>query len=1145
MTQVLLCSLALVISGEAVLQAAPKPVAVKTIAGEVREEGDGHVVRSRTAVLELSAGDLATYRLRGRIRLAPAPQRGGPNAVLWLSPQAGEGMQRDALGRITILRSSGEHDGHWVRFSTLRRDEQAGKWLPRSDRQLTFWPTDKLALKNMEQDGIAARRWHDQWIDVRIDVGRRDITVWAEGLFIECAQRPVDQVLVRPMMIELCEGDGLGAVTVEPWQDDGGYLRVELDEITNERTEQPISATSMTVPFSMAMEGKAHLSLRQAQWIDQKRDPQTFYEYYDGGPYFFNDPRMPLISVPKADYIAAHVLAVADDDPQLTDTLTLRAGRYGYIKQVFQRDFVATVPRRADVGGFVHVVVPMPQVVAQDVLEGVIEIELTKEVRLARHVPDPNRFRYRPLGPASAVRIAAITLEKSPLQMRVISSESGHVFVEPDTAAFTVELTNITADAQPYRLSLDATHLRGGDSQTRRSGSVVPGQIERIDIPITPVRRGYHDLTVTLHGGKDNLLLQRTTSFAQLGPDTRQHRHTTPFGSWEWNGTHVTSKDSDAIGSLFQKLGFRYGMSGHPPEARAKWGMSFAIEPKLDPELKLFKRLSEKNSVTPQRALIFHEDSISGPHVTRVPDLFHDRPPYKLNEQEEARYQTMLASALGGAKAVREQYPDVFISFGNGPLPTKEEFYRRRFPSELFDAGGNEAGSFHRLPEAQPPDAIANNASIWMDRQLLDAYGYSDKPVHQCLEVCYPNDNPGNHSSLTQADYFVRNALHSLAWGMDFLHIGEIIDVGNSYYYSNWGAAGFCRPYPEMNVKPAYVALATMTSVLDGAKVVGVRDTGSPSVYALEFERPDGQRVLAYWTIRGRRPLTVSVTDGPWMAVDDQGNNTPAPAKLVATASPAYLIGKGQIGGIRPGEPKYDEAPPVNATVIAALDSLDDWTLVPERNAELEAYNPMTPRRKGDFEFTAAGGAIRVTPRPIHHGKDTMPMYGQLSHKRGLGLPGEPDEIGIWINGNSGWGRVIFELQDATGQRWVSLGAAATELPPWQLDWMPQEMQAQSQVAQMSDWSTNDPYGYSAINFDGRRYVGFPLPGNYPGEKHPLPANSFWRWDGDGVVHYPLTLTKLSVELPEKVLHVKTWAPVAQPSIQMWNLTVGNRTASK
>ncbi|MGB2820516.1 MAG: hypothetical protein WBF17_06010, partial [Phycisphaerae bacterium] len=64
-------------------------------------------------------------------------------------------------------------------------------------------------------------------------------------------------------------------------------------------------------------------------------------------------------------------------------------------------------------------------------------------------------------------------------------------------------------------------------------------------------------------------------------------------------------------------------------------------------------------------------------------------------------------------------------------------------------------------------------------------------------------------------------------------------------------------------------------------------------------------------------------------------------------------------------------------------------------------------------------------------------------------------------------------------------------------------------------------------------------PGNYPGEHYPWPANSQWRCDKDGIVHYPLTLRKLVVVLPEKVLHLRTWAPPPRPEIYLAELFAG------
>src|SRR5690606_33310711 len=110
-----------------------------------------------------------------------------------------------------------------------------------------------------------------------------------------------------------------------------------------------------------------------------------------------------------------------------SNVMTLRLGRYGRREQVTRRDYTTSIPESGR-NAFAVTTVPLTDTIAQDVLHEILEVELTKEVRLARHVPDPNRFRRRPLGLPSNVSIAAITFEKSPLQMRIGSGEAGHAF---------------------------------------------------------------------------------------------------------------------------------------------------------------------------------------------------------------------------------------------------------------------------------------------------------------------------------------------------------------------------------------------------------------------------------------------------------------------------------------------------------------------------------------------------------------------------------------------------------------------------------------------------------------------------------------------------------------------------------------------
>ena len=89
-----------------------------------------------------------------------------------------------------------------------------------------------------------------------------------------------------------------------------------------------------------------------------------------------------------------------------------------------------------------------------------------------------------------------------------------------------------------------------------------------------------------------------------------------------------------------------------------------------------------------------------------------------------------------------------------------------------------------------------------------------------------------------------------------------------------------------------------------------------------------------------------------------------------------YLIGAGKVegGGGRttgPGAPQYSEKPAGKSSVLAPLADLADWTLETNRDPELEYYDFVGPRRKGDFTFTPVAEfegrdrVLKVTPRPL------------------------------------------------------------------------------------------------------------------------------------------------------------------------------------
>jgi len=169
-------------------------------------------------------------------------------------------------------------------------------------------------------------------------------------------------------------------------------------------------------------------------------------------------------------------------------------------------------------------------------------------------------------------------------------------------------------------------------------------------------------------------------------------------------------------------------------------------------------------------------------------------------------------------------------------------------------------------------------------------------------------------------------------------------------------------------------------------------------------------------------------------------------------------------------------------------------------------------------------------------------MYSILKLNDPVEIPGKPTELGLWVHGNGGWGRLIFELEDASGQRWISIGAEMGGKPnPWMADWMPKEEFDKLQTegrAGVSDWNSNDAWGRSFINHEGWKYVRFPLPGQYGknSDMYHWPYNSQWRFSADGRIAYPLRFTRLVVTATEKILYVDQYKPVPRQEIYLSDL---------
>jgi hypothetical protein len=670
-------------------------------------------------------------------------------------------------------------------------------------------------------------------------------------------------------------------------------------------------------------------------------------------------------------------------------------------------------------------------------------------------------------------------------------------------------------------------------------------------------------LDVTLEeDGK--VLLKRQTSFALLPKDTRKHRDRSPFGTWDFTGAHYTPKDADVMGPLYVKAGLRYGMFNYPEEVRQKYGILQGQDPtmfgatsgqRLDNTIAGLK----KGGTIPERFMVFHEDNISGNQIMRVPSIFTGFE-YELSEGEQKKFKSLWDAGVEGTAKMRKEYPGIGVYFGNAVPHILEPFLKNKYPAELIDYASNEAASFQRPPETQPTEFISNNASIWMGRKLLDSYGYKDVPMGQCYEVMYTSTNPGNLTLSEQANYTVRNVMHSLAWTIPIIRFQGIADIGNSYYYGNWGGVGLLNALPNLSPKPLYVATATMTQMLDGADFTRIIPTGSTTVYAFEFKKPDGGFVTCLWTPNAPRNVSLK-NQGALTVTDLMSNQQPLQQeqgvfKMVATQAPVFIESPQPLQ-VEVGSAIAGAAPQTKKFPISALSDANQWQVEHDLNLELSSYNFMQPRLNAPFEvknvaeFEGEANALQVKPLKPETEKWWLPQYTRLKMKQPVTVEGQPTHVGLMVNGNGGWGRVIFEFEDAAGQRWSSLGA---ELPggepnPLLANYMSKDafkalQEKKTGGASVSDWNSNDVWGRSMINFAGWRYVQFPLPGNYPGEGYHWPYTSQWRCvkadgtRGDYVVHYPLKFTALAVTARSKVLYGTQEVPVDRPEIYLKGLGV-------
>jgi hypothetical protein len=1037
------------------------------------------------------------------------------------------------------------------------------------------WPVDFRV--RIEHDMAKLPGVHEKWYAVRIELSRTEVRFWLDDRLVGVKRASEGDPLrdEGTMRVQLSPGADLQMICESKWEQTPGFVPISLAgyansfEFLGSRVKQdswPAESSLRVdgIPFALprAVPGGTgdHLDIGQSLYRHANLDgyfPSSGERWVGSAR---RDPARIQLRVPNGQYDALYLLAAAEAKPE---TIPLVSAMFYRPSAGFAETFEARVPlatadsaeakpfpitlENGKKANLWLVKIPLdPGRLSAFADMDIIEIELTKKVQQFRSYPDPFIYGWHQGGSPSGVHVFGATLATIPVGFELAADRFGHVWTAPETPSYTATVTNHTNSPQEGIVTFLTRSYDG--TETHRDSKAIKlakgaRQLAKASFPVK--LNGYHDITVTLDIGGKKWTEKR--SFVHLAPDTRAERWTPGkgalFGYWSYHGGHHAPKATHHI-ELMTRAGARTSIGlpdkDHPLIKKhwarvpcGAWEVSpqgWAREEKYDPKKYAEYQKAVVDTYTKARAAVpaeFQPDHVyffPEPHLSQrltegnVPSYWNASD-YTMTPEEKANLRTFMTTAQCAAEAVRKQWPDLKILIPWGDPLFSVYLLRAGFPKNLVDGSGLDNPGFERLPEMQLHQIALHRLYI-LKKEFAKA-GIAN-PRLQYSEGIFVPTEVGSVTWREQMDLYTRWTLLSMAYGVDRFYSGWFaFDCGNYYGSEHYGGCGIQRRIPYCDPKPAYAAYATMTQVLDQANFDGWVKTGSPTSYCLRFKGPKGF-VYALWTLRGARPITLTLKEDGAAQVTDAMNNTVARKSenkqitIGTNPSVTYVSGV-ELTEAKAGEPDHRDAQPAkDARLVADLGD-GSWSFSNQRDKVYENGTFALQRFPGKFTGTVIedgkhGKVLQSTLGKQDTVHELMPWYNILTPKKPIVLEGTPSHLGLWVKGASDWGRVIYVLRDAKGEKWTSIGT-------------------------QDQYNCDDMHSWSAFNFDGWRYLRFEVPGHTGYDSFRKHGSTWWRSDGgDGIVDLLLSLEKIIVEQRSHVLYVNDVQPAASDSVYLGKL---------
>lgn len=914
------------------------------------------------------------------------------------------------------------------------------------------------------------------------------------------------------------------------------------------------------VPF-MVLNGRENVDLGNIRnvWGDEWGGDR----YWNRSPYNGAKENL-IIPVPNVQYRRAWVLCAIEEDPLKEPVLTARLTRYDGLVGPQVADTTIRLPRFGEplpegvtkvgvirvhdkdlplyLAGVKLETGKIQDLIFQSVKPGVLragnrsvlprlDFELMGDKERGNHFY-VNRDTLPSYSVRSSVHVFGATLERSPVEFCVLPAAFGNSYLpgertEMDAVARAVEKGDCKLEWTIR--DIDGRETGRGKKEFTFSKA---GEEARFSVPLLQQKLGWYSVGFRLADAGGHPLLDHTANYCLLAADTRKAGYDSPYFAWSHGGVHGDIPKPELLKDVYGRAGIgtitpkfseaelapqKITVAAIPWENRIiQFKMRQAAGNKPDWKfpgydsaeyVDAFKKLVDaaiSNYPHVKSALIFHEG-----RGGRYPvEMFGETlPPDEGADLAEKR---TCDEALAIAKLYRKYYPQLKLEVGNcgDSSGVTAALLRNKFPAEYIDYIGEEwGGGLYKLAE----NGLSRN--FWSLREISRHFGY-DKPLIANYEWKY---RKVQHEGLRQnAIWSARDWLVAHAWRSPRIPFTSITDAGNYYYNTIWGD-GLLSRYPEVYPYPAYTAVATMTRILDCAKLEKQLDTGSATVYGLQFKRGN-EYVYALWTARGQLETTFSpdkdteLVRTSLFGAESKIKSAGGQFTVTISEEPFYLTSS--VGLIVAGLGKRSfplEAVPTGKSIAVgnAMDKTNEWKLATGKDEMLDEPVSVAPknirfRRPGKFALGQViddekGGCLELELLKSDKPHLLIQEYCAIRLKQPAAIPGEPDTVGVWVKGNSGWGKLFFEFEDAEGEKWTSgpTGGFGCD------------------VYDLTD--------LASINFDGWHFVRFPI--NAKSHLKPpsvLPETLDWRHDATGnrKVDYPIKLSGIGVAMGNQAINL-------------------------